>query len=133
LVKKREDFRPFAPAVPEEHAATYFEIDEGEERTYAHMLFVADVRSSARGLLPAVTHVDGSARVQVVCRRDHPRFWTVLQEFGRITGVPVLLNTSFNGAWEPIVCSPEEAIRTFFAAGLDALVIGQVVLVRRHE
>ncbi len=128
LVKKREDFRPFAPAVTCEAATRYFDIVQGDESLYAHMLFVTQVKPAYRDQLPAITHVDGSARVQTVSRDDHPRFWTLLNEFGNLTGMPVLLNTSFNVRGQPIVCTPTEAIDTFLAAGLDALVIGNYVI-----
>jgi len=128
LVKKREEFRPFAPAVTAEAAHRFFELDPADAGLYAHMLVVAPVRAAYRDRLPAVTHVDGSARVQTVSRADHPRFWTLLEEFGKITGMPVLLNTSFNVRGQPIVCTPTEAVATFLAAGLDALAIGDRLL-----
>ena len=128
LVKKREEFRPFAPAVAAEAAHRFFEVAAADADVYAHMLVVAGVRAAYRERLPAVTHVDGSARVQTVSRADHPRFWTLLDEFGKISGMPVLLNTSFNVRGQPIVCTPAEAVDTFRAAGLDALVIGDHLL-----
>jgi carbamoyltransferase len=128
LVKKREEFRPFAPAVIAEAAARFFELGEGEELTYAHMLLVAQVRTAYRNQLPAVTHVDGSARVQTVAKEDQPRFWTLLNEFGKLSGVPILLNTSFNVRGQPIVRTPAEAIDTFLAAGIDMLVIGNYLV-----
>jgi carbamoyltransferase len=133
LVKKREEFRPFAPAVSAEAAPRFFELREGEERTYAYMVVVAPVRTAHRSQLPAVTHVDGSARVQTVRKEDHPRFWMLLDEFGKITGVPILLNTSFNVRGQPIVRAPAEAIETFLGAGLDMLVIGNHVVLPRRE
>jgi carbamoyltransferase len=123
LVKKREDFRPFAPAVTVEAAAQYFDIPEGEESTYAHMLFVTDVRKQYQSQLPAITHVDGSARVQTVAKEEQPRLWLLLNEFSKITGFPILLNTSFNVRGQPIVCTPQEAIDTFLTAQLDLLVM----------
>jgi len=128
LVKKRESFRPFAPAVAAETAAEYFEIDGGDERTYEHMLFTMPVRPAWRDRLPAITHVDGSARLQTVSRAGNERFWMLLQAFGRITGIPMLLNTSFNVRGQPIVCTPQEAIETFLLAGLDALAIDDLLL-----
>jgi carbamoyltransferase len=124
LVKKREAFRPFAPAVAAEAAAEYFDIVEGDETTYSCMLLVAQLRDRYLGQFPAVTHVNGSARVQTVAREDHPRFWTLLQCLGEITGSPLVLNTSFNVRGQPIVCTPDEAVETFLAAHLDALAIG---------
>ena len=133
LIKKREGFRPFAPAVLTEAAAEFFHIEEGEETTFAHMLFVAPVRPQYQAQLPASTHVDGSARVQTVSREQNERFWLLLSEFGKLTGVPILLNTSFNMRGQPIVCAPKEAIETFILANLDALVIGNYILVPKNH
>lgn len=132
LVKKREGFRPFAPAVTAEAAAEFFDIEKGEEDLYAHMLYVVPVRSQYRAQLPAITHIDGSARIQTVRREQNERFWWLLTEFGRLTGTPILLNTSFNMRGQPIVCSPTEAIETFWDANLDALVLGDYVLVPQY-
>lgn len=129
-IKKREGFRPFAPAVVSEKAAEYFEIKKGEEATYEHMLFVMQVRAAWRDKLHAITHIDGSARVQTVTPEGNARFYRMLQIFGERTGVPMLLNTSFNVKGQPIVCTPEEGIDTFLFAQLDALVIGNYVLSR---
>jgi carbamoyltransferase len=133
LIKKREGFRPFAPAVIVEAAAKFFHMEKGEEETFAHMLYVVPVRPQYWTQLPAITHVDGSARVQTVWREQNERFWMLLSEFGRLTGVPILLNTSFNVRSQPIVCNPKEAIETFVLANLDALVIGNYVLVRKDQ
>jgi carbamoyltransferase len=132
LVKKREGFRPFAPAVRAEDAARYFDINPGDEATYAHMLYVTPVRPDYRDALPAITHVDGSARAQTVLREHNPRFWALLNEVGALTGMPVVLNTSFNVRGQPIVCTPQEAVDTFLFANLDALAIGNFVLERRR-
>ena len=129
MVKKREEFRPFAPAVTAETAAQYFDIREGEESTYAHMLFVTQVRKQYQKQLPAVTHVDGSARVQTVAKEEQTRFWMLLNEFGKISGLPILLNTSFNLRGQPIVCTPREAVDTFLIAQLDALMIGDQLVI----
>jgi carbamoyltransferase len=129
LVKKREEFRPFAPAVTAETAVQYFDIHLGEEPTYAHMLFVAQVRKPYQRQLPAITHVDGSARVQTVQRKDNPRFWGLLNAFGKVAGMPILLNTSFNVRGQPIVRTPEEAVDTCLAARLHALAIGNYLVV----
>lgn len=128
LVKKREEFRPFAPAVTVECAHEWFEVDEIDAPAFSDMLFVAYVRPQHRDALPATTHVDGSARVQTVSAETNRRFWLLLQAFGRRTGVPVLLNTSFNVAGQPIVCTPGEAVQTFLEAGLDALAMEQLLL-----
>lgn len=130
-IKERESFRPFAPAVLCEDANKYFEILEGADPLLAAMLSTALVRPECRQLLPAVTHVDGTARVQVVSRRQVPVFAQLLAEFGNRTGIPVLLNTSFNIREEPIVCSPTDAIRTLLDSKLDALAIDRFIVVRR--
>jgi len=130
LVKKREGFRPFAPVVTYEGASQLFEISPGDEETYAHMLFVTHTRQQYRDKLPATTHVDGSARVQTVARDHNPRLWQ-LNEFATLTGIPALLNTSFNVRGQPIVCTPQEAIETFLFANLDVLVLGNLLVIPR--
>jgi carbamoyltransferase len=124
-VKLREPFRPFAPAVIEECAAEYFEPSDPSP----FMQFTYRVRPSAKGLLPAVTHVDGTARIQTVDRESNPKFRLLLEAFGRKTGVPVLLNTSFN-VREPIVCTPEDAIQCFLRTQVEWLVLGNLLV--RH-
>ena len=123
MVKKREDYRPFAPAVPQEHLHDYFEVP-ASVRALPFMVMVVPVRSEARELLAAVTHVDGTARVQSVSRSDNPGFHAVIKAFGRLTGVPVVLNTSFNNNAEPIVDSVDDSVTTFLTTGIHALVIG---------
>ena len=124
-VKCREAFRPFAPSVLADRAQEFFHVPAPS----AFMQFTVQVKPSAKGILPAVTHVDGTARVQTVTREANPRFYDLLATFGRLTGVPVLLNTSFN-VQEPIVCTPEEAVRCFQRTQVDWLVLGNL-LVRR--
>lgn len=119
-VKRREAYRPFAPVVPEEHAPEFFDLHGPSPL----MLRVVRVKSDR---IPAVTHVDGSGRVQTVNREENQRLYDLLQRFAQITNVPVLLNTSFNVAGEPIVESPDDAIRTFKVAGLDFLFVGNCV------
>jgi len=128
LVKKREGFRPFAPVVTSESARQFFEINPGDEESFAHMLYVAQVLAEFRAKLPAITHVDGSARVQTVSPDDNPRLFKLLKAFEAITGLPIVLNTSFNVMGEPIVCTPAEAINTFRNARLDALVLGDYLV-----
>ena len=128
LIKQREEFRPFAPAVVSESASEYFEIAEGKERYYPHMLFVAQTRPEHRDQLGAVTHVDGSARLQTVDKEENPRFWALLKEFEELTGLPVLLNTSFNLKGQPIVKDPAVALETFVVSNLNALVIGDYLV-----
>jgi carbamoyltransferase len=123
-VKHREAFRPFAPSVPAEDVTKYFDF-RGES---PFMLMVCDVKKEMRGLLPAITHVDGTARLQTVSCEANPRYYRLLREFERLSGVPILLNTSFNVMDQPIVESPRDALRCFFSTGLDALVIGDFVI-----
>ncbi len=122
LVKKREEFRPFAPAVLSEGAAEHFDLDHASP----FMLETCQVRS--RLDLPAITHVDGSARVQTVNEQNHPRFARLLRTFFQLTGCPMVLNTSFNMRDEPIVCNPLDALICFIRANLDALVIEDFVV-----
>ena len=118
-IKKRELFRPFAPSVLQERAGDYFEI----EQPAPFMTIIVPVREPAKRLIPAVTHVDGTARPQTVSREHNPLYWKLIKRFEDITGVAVLLNTSFN-IQEPIVCTPGEALRTFKNSTTDALVLG---------
>lgn len=124
-IKKRELFRPFAPSVTEEAAAEFFEMAQ----TSPYMNIVARVRAGRARDIPAVTHTDGTARVHTVAAGDAPLYHALLSEFGRLTGVPVLLNTSFN-IQEPIVYSPADALATFAGSGVDALAIGPFVIGR---
>lgn len=126
-VKHREDFRPFAPSCLAERAGEFFE-GCGES---PFMLFVHRVRPEKRDTLPAITHVDGTARVQTVAREVDPRFYGLIEAFERLRGVPVVLNTSFNVMGEPIVCTPAEAVRCFYSTGMDALVMGDCVVRKR--
>ena len=130
LVKKRENFRPFAPAVTEEDASEIFHIAKGKERQYENMLFVTQVKEKYRNRLPAITHVDGSARVQVVSNDENSRFYRLIKAVGEQNGVPVVLNTSFNVRGQAIVCEPGQAIETFLTAKLDSLIINSFYVQR---
>jgi carbamoyltransferase len=123
-IKDREDFRPVAPVVLEEEAANWF-VNAGVS---PFMLFVNDVRPEKADLIPAVRHVDGTARIQTINRGQNPRYYDLLRAFQARTGVPVLVNTSFNTRSEPIVCTPRDAIECFWTSPLDALVIGSFLL-----
>ncbi|QPF86309.1 carbamoyltransferase [Bradyrhizobium genosp. L] len=125
-VKHREDFRPFAPSVLAEHADEWFEIG-ARSASHEFMLFACPVKPDKRDLIPAVLHKDGSARVQIVSRKSNPRFHALISAFHAKTGVPIVVNTSFNDS-EPIVCTPNDAIVTFRKSGIDALVMDDVVL-----
>jgi carbamoyltransferase len=150
-IKFRESFRPFAPSIIQERAAEFFEIPFGEDSPY--MLLTAAVREdhcltfseedlSRKGLetmmvdrsdIPAVTHVDGSARVQTIDENRHGRYHRLLKAFEKRTGSPVVINTSFNVRGEPIVCSPEDAYRCFLATNMDVLVIERFVLRKANQ
>jgi carbamoyltransferase len=150
-IKFRESFRPFAPSVLHDRAHEFFEMRPGEESPY--MLLVAPVRDSQRlpatsglqeqtgidrlkqlrSVVPAVTHVDYSARVQTVDPERHHRYALLLKAFERQTGCPVIINTSFNVRGEPIVCRPEEAYRCFMATNMDVLVLERFVLLKDEQ
>ncbi|MGZ8796215.1 MAG: carbamoyltransferase family protein [Thermoanaerobaculia bacterium] len=148
-IKFRESFRPFAPAVLAEHVHEWFDLD----RPSPYMLLVADVKKDhqiamtgqqqklfgidklnvKRSSIPAVTHVDYSARVQTVHRQTNPRFHGLLSEFHRITGCPVVVNTSFNVRGEPIVCTPDDAYHCFMNTDIDVLVLGNAILLKEEQ
>lgn len=130
-VKMREGFRPFAPACLHEHAADWFDMS-GLSGESPHMLFVVPVHENKQSAIPAVTHVDGSARVQTVTAADNAPFHTLLTAFHRLTGVPLVLNTSFNVKGEPIVNTPADAIRCFLNTGIDLLVLDSCVVEKRQ-
>ena len=130
-IKHREEFRPFAPVVTAEAADRYFELPAGGARLARFMSGVFPVRPEWRAELAAVTHVDGSARVQVLERGMAPRLHALLEAYGRRSGIPVLLNTSFNVAGEPIVNTALEGYSTFRRCGIDALVAGSAVVTKR--
>jgi carbamoyltransferase len=123
-VKFRENWRPFAPSVLAERAPEYF--DNFYSSPYMILTFWANKAKAHE--IPAVVHVDGSARVQSVERSTNPRYYDLIEEFGRLTGVPIVMNTSFNLKGDPIVCTPKNAIQTFYTSGLDDLVIGDFVV-----
>ncbi|HEY7676704.1 MAG TPA: carbamoyltransferase N-terminal domain-containing protein [Candidatus Methylomirabilis sp.] len=125
-IKFREPFRPFAPSVLEEAAQTYFDIPDVKQHYPARfMLYVTPVRSDK---VPAITHVDGSGRLQTVQHGLNPRYARLIEKFGQATGVPLVLNTSFNLKGEPIVTTPDNALDTFAKSGMDLLVLGNVVV-----
>lgn len=124
IIKQRESFRPFAPAVLEDRAAAHFDLDHPSR----YMLETCQVKSPMK--LPAITHVDGSARVQTVDGDTNPRFARLLRTFERLTGCPILLNTSFNLNYEPIVCTPSDALICFIRSGLDVLVLEDYLIDR---
>lgn len=131
LVKHREDHRPFCPSVREEDASDWFEI--GRPALSAHFMLMAyPVHPARRAAIPAVVHVDGTSRIQLVGRAANPRYHDLLTRFKEKTGVPLLLNTSFNDR-EPIVCSPRDAIATFLRTGIDYLALGDFLLCKAQQ
>lgn len=131
MVKKREAYRPFAPSVLEERLHEFFDVPP-DRAEFPFMIFVLKVREQMRELLGAVTHVDGTARVQTVSRKDNPKYWELIHEFQKLTGIPILLNTSFNNNAEPIVDSVEDAIVCFLTTGLDYLVVGDYIAQKKE-
>ena len=127
-IKFREGFRPFAPSVLADKASEWFDIACDSP----YMLLVAQVREGKR-VIPSVTHVDNSARLQTVTREDAPLYYDLIAEFGRLTGVPVIINTSFNVRGEPIVCTPHDAYLCFMRTNMDHLVLGHHLLDRREQ
>jgi carbamoyltransferase len=126
-IKFRESFRPFAPSVLRERAGDWFELDGDSP----YMLIVAPVKRERQ--LPAVTHVDETARVQTVGEDANPEFRELLRAFEALTGCPVLVNTSFNVRGEPIVCTPEDAYRCFMRTNIDYLVLGPFLLAKAEQ
>jgi len=122
-IKLRETFRPFAPSILEEYVSEYFDTDKPSP----YMLVNANVKPDKRDILPAVVHIDGTSRIQTVSQDTNPRYWDLINEFKNITGVPIILNTSFNEN-EPIVCTPTEAIECFLRTNMDVLVLGDFLL-----
>jgi len=122
-IKHREPFRPFAPSILEEETAEYFE----RSHPSPFMNLAYSVRPEKRLMIPAPTHVDGTGRLQTVSRRTNPLYWALIKEFQKLTGVPVLLNTSFNEN-EPIVLTPQEAIDCFLRTKMDVLVLGNYLV-----
>src|SRR3989339_9422 len=125
-VKFRESFRPFAPAVLKEKQKEYFEIGKGGDVPFMEKVY--PVIPDKQDKIPAVVHVDGSGRIQTVTKELNPKFYSLIEEFEKITHVPIVLNTSFNLNGEPIVCTPNDAIKTFYSCGLDVLVLGNYIV-----
>jgi carbamoyltransferase len=123
-VKCREEFQPFAPAVIEEAASQYFEL----EGISPFMLLAPLVRKERVAEIPSVTHVDGTARVQTVSATTQPLFHRLITSFAELSGIPILINTSFNARGEPIVCTPDDALKCFMGTDIDFLAIGPFVV-----
>ena len=148
-IKFRESFRPFAPAVLEENFGDWFEFNENESFNFTnfspYMLFVAKVKkdkhlkiikknksqdniNQERSKIPAVTHVDFSARIQTVSKKNNPFFYELIEKFSELTSVTIVINTSFNIRGEPIVCSPDDALRCFMGTDMDFLVLENFII-----
>lgn len=124
-IKRRESFRPFAPSILREHVVEWFEVDDD----VPFMMQVYPIREAKRALIPAVTHVDGSGRLQTVMRATNRRYYALIEAFRGLTDVPMVLNTSFNEN-EPVVCKPGEALDCFLRTKMDVLVMGNWVVER---
>jgi carbamoyltransferase len=131
MIKKREAYRPFAPSVLEEAVDEFFETPP-EQKQFPFMSCVLNVREPWRGILGAITHIDGTSRLQTVNRETNPRYYSLIQAFGEITGVPIVLNTSFNNNVEPIVNTADEAVTCFLTSGLHYLVLGDYLVWKRE-
>ena len=131
-VKHREPFRPFCPSVLSDKVGDWFTFDSCAEQPARYMLVAVSVVESKRVLVPAIVHVDGTARIQIVNSQSNLLFYKLIKEFEKITGVPILLNTSFNDQ-EPIVCTPQDALATFLKTNIDYLVIGNYLISRRNN
>lgn len=129
-VKHREKFRPFAPAVPADDAPTYFDCDLPVLTSTDFMLMVYPIKPEWQSKLPAITHVDGSGRLQTVRREQNQLYYDLLKAFGRKTGIPILVNTSFNIRGEPIVCTPHDAYRCMMGTGIEYLVMDRFIIAR---
>jgi carbamoyltransferase len=127
-IKRRESFRPFAPSILREHVKDWFELD----REVPFMLQVFPIQEARRHEIPAVTHVNGSGRLQTVTAHDNPRYYQLIKAFLDLTGVPIVLNTSFNEN-EPVVCHPQEALNCFLRTKMDVLVLGDYIIQRQSN
>ena len=132
-IKYREEFRPFAPAVLAEFSQNYFDVSPAGAQVYPYMLATTNVKSGMQEIIPAVVHVDGTARIQVVRKEMNPLYWNLIKEYSKLSGIPVILNTSFNVKGEPIVCSPKDAIATFLNSGIDFVVMGNYLISRKEK
>lgn len=131
MVKKREAYRPFAPSVLEEKLHEFFDVPPNRA-DFPFMIFVLKVREQMRETLGAITHIDGTARVQTVSQKENPKYWALIHEFEKLTGIPILLNTSFNNNAEPIVDSVEDSIVCFLTTGLNRLVVGDYLVSKKE-
>jgi carbamoyltransferase len=127
-IKYREPFRPFAPSVLSEHVTDWFNIKKSQIVPYMEQVY--EVKKDKISFIPATVHADGTGRLQSVVKELNPLFYKLISEFYKITNIPMVINTSFNVKGEPIVCTPNDAIRTFFSSGLDFLLISDFVVTK---
>ena len=132
-VKHRESFRPFAPVVCEDDAKKYFNCDVPIPEATDFMLMVYPIKKEWQKKIPAVTHVDGSGRLQTVRRHQNPLYYDLIKEFGKLSGIPILINTSFNIRGEPIVCTPNDAYKCMMGTGIDYLVMDKFLIKREDN
>lgn len=132
-VKHREKFRPFAPVVCEDDALKYFDCDVPVPKPTDFMLMVYPIKKEYHKKIPAVTHVDGSGRLQTIRRRQNPLYYGLIKEFGKLSGIPILINTSFNIRGEPIVCTPYDAYKCMMGTGIDYLVMDKFLIKREDN
>jgi len=132
-VKHRENFRPFAPVICDDDALRYFDCDEPIPEPADFMLMVYPIKKKWHKKIPAVTHIDGSGRLQIIKKIQNKSYYSLIKEFGRLSGIPVLINTSFNIRGEPIVCTPEDAYRCMMGTGIDYLVIDKFLIKREDN
>ncbi len=131
-IKFRESFRPFAPSIISEYASEFFNYLPSGSNLYPYMLATANVKPNRAGDIPAVVHDDGTSRMQIVHKDKNPIFWELINKYREMSGIPVVLNTSFNINNEPIVCSPKDAVYNFMESGLDYLIIGNYLLKKKY-
>ena len=132
-VKHRENFRPFAPVVCAEDATEYFECDVPLPKPTDYMLMVYPIRPKWRDKIPSVSHIDGSGRLQTIRRNQNQMYYDLIKEFGKLSKIPILINTSFNIRGEPIVCTPHDAYRCMMGTEIDYLVMGKFLISRKDN
>lgn len=132
-VKHREMFRPFAPVILEEYVGDYFETDRKSSPLAKYMLIVYPFKDKGKKAVPAVVHVNGSGRLQAISRQDNPLYYDLIETYKKKTGIPIIINTSFNIRGEPIVCNPEDALKCFLGTGIDYLVMGNFLVTKKES
>ena len=131
-IKFREEFRPFAASILAEYASEFFYIEDSGEFLYPYMLASVRAKPEKVNIIPAVLHVDETSRIQILRKDENPIFWSLVNEYYKLSNVPLVLNTSFNVKGEPIVCNPEDAIHTFLNSHLDFLILENFMLSKKE-